>query len=124
FADILQDIMLNIPDLRFPRGVNEKKIIRNSIAGQEYMVKGFFAGCFVRECDIARLVVESAVHDQTVRNIFSQEVLERQVNTEHVFTEAAAGPGIADACRRDNKLVSSRKETVAFSKRLIVVPAA
>jgi hypothetical protein len=124
FADVLQDIALNVPVLFIERGVNEKKVVRDRVAGKKNMVERRFAGRGVGKGDVVGVIVISAVHDQTVRNVFAQEVLERQVHAEHIFAKAAAGPGIADAIRGNDELVPSRKEPVPVRKRFIAVSAA
>jgi hypothetical protein len=123
-SDVFQYIALNIPDLFLERGMNEKKVVRDGVASEEYVVEGLFSGRRVGEGDVVCIVVKGAVHDQTIRNVFAQEVLERQVHAEHVFAQAAAGPGIADAIRGDDELVPSGKEPVPFRERFIAVSAA
>jgi hypothetical protein len=124
FADVLQDIALNVPVLFIERGVNEKKVVRDRVAGKKNMVERGFSGRCVGKGDIVGVIVISSVHDQTVRNVFAQEISERQVHAEHIFAEAAAGPAMADAIRGNDELVPSRKEPVPFGKRFIAVSAA
>src|SRR5512134_3261818 len=104
--------------------MDEEEVVRDSVSRQEDLVEGVLAGGIVREGDAVLLVIEGPVHHEAVRDVLPEEIFERQIDPEHVFTETSAVTGVPHTMGGDGEFVPSREETVSGRGGIIEIPVA
>jgi hypothetical protein len=111
-ADLPQQEFLLFVERRLFGEMDEEVIIAHRVAAAEHLLERFSSLGLVREADrLSGRIENSAVEHQTIDDLLLHEVLEREIDAEHVPAEASAVAFISNAVVSDVKFISRGEES-------------